>query len=129
MATRKKMNFLTDMQNNAEAAEAEAVKNIEKKEQLRKDELKNKESRGEAGSELEKEAQIQAKPLSIKKRRPKAKCIHFEEDVFKKINDSKMFWNGVKTEQITVEDLIHDMVVDWLDKNYAELRKEFFEKG
>lgn len=67
----------------------------------------------------------EVKVFDRKKERPDQKCIHFDRMTTVKINDIKN-WKSIIGEKTTVEDIVYDAVIEYLDKHYEEVRNRAF---
>lgn len=64
----------------------------------------------------------EVKVFDRKKERPDQKCIHFDRLTTMKVNEIKN-WKSIIGEKTTVEDIIYDSVIEYLDKHYEEIRE------
>ncbi len=65
----------------------------------------------------------EVKVFDRKKERPDQKCIHFDRMTTVRINEIKN-WKSMIGEKTTVEDIVYDAVVKYLDENYDKIREQ-----
>lgn len=64
----------------------------------------------------------EVKVFDRKKERPDQKCIHFDRLTTMRVNELKN-WKAIIGEKTTVEDIVYDAVIEFLDKHYDETKE------
>lgn len=129
MATRKTLkidSFMAQSQENALAAEKEAIENIQveqkKEEAVVVETIPMKE---EVVMENKSESPSKTKPLSrnqrIKIERPFQKSIHFTKTDTDNLETAKYFLSKNMGEKISIEEIIYNVVTKWLNKNIQDI--------